>query len=80
MRVAQVTVRAMVDAEKSDAYELGVKLRSERADLNAAVYPMNVQDEIFFDPFAINPFTGFAGRNLNIQRVRHRDGPPDLFW
>lgn len=53
--------------EKSDSYEVGVKVRTERVSFNAAIYTMNVQDEIFFDPFA-PPF----GDNVNLARVRHR--------
>ncbi len=53
--------------EKSDSYEVGFKLHTERVTLDAAVYSMNVQDEIFFDPFA-----GTFGQDVNLQRVRHR--------
>ncbi len=53
--------------EKSDSYEVGLKLRHERVSLNLALYTMNVQDEIFFDPFV-----GAFGQDVNIARVRHR--------
>ncbi len=53
--------------EKSDSYEIGLKLRTERARFDLALYTMNVKDEIFFDPFA-PPF----GSDVNIERVRHR--------
>jgi iron complex outermembrane receptor protein len=69
-----------LEPEKSDAYETGVKVRSERVTLNLALYTMNVQDEILFNPFAPNPLfldpsTGepaLFGINANIDRVRHR--------
>jgi iron complex outermembrane receptor protein len=53
--------------EKSDSYEVGLKVRTERADLNLAFYTMNVQDEIFF-----NPEVGLFGSNVNVDRIRHR--------
>ena len=45
----------------------GLKVRHERFSLNLAAYAMNVQDEIFFDPFV-----GTFGQDINIARVRHR--------
>lgn len=50
--------------QKSDAYEVGAKLRSERFEGNVAVYHMEVDDEIFFDPVSF--------QNLNLGRVQHR--------
>lgn len=53
--------------QKSNSYEVGVKLESERLRGTAALYQMNVRDEIVFDPTA-PPF----GTNVNFDRVRHR--------
>ncbi len=58
--------------QKSDAYEIGFKWRSERASVNVAFYTMNVEQEILFNPFAVNLFNGFPGTNVNLDRVRHR--------
>ncbi|MDJ0789655.1 MAG: TonB-dependent receptor [Myxococcota bacterium] len=61
--------------ETSDSYEFGGKFRSERGSLNVSVYQMNVRDEIFFNPEALNPFFlpfQVTGVNVNIDRVRHR--------
>lgn len=59
--------------QTSDSYETGVKVRTERLTLNFALYQMNVQDEIFLDPLAPNPFSPFlTGVNVNVDRVRHR--------
>lgn len=56
-----------IDPQKSQAYEVGVKMRSERFEGNLAVYHMDVDDEILF-----NPTAGSFGRNVNIDEVRHR--------
>ncbi len=56
-----------LDQETSDTYEAGAKLRMEKAEANLAVYQMNVRDEIF-----LNPEIGFLGRNVNLDRTRHR--------
>jgi iron complex outermembrane receptor protein len=69
-----------LEPEKSDNYELGAKLRRERLSMNLALYHMNVSDEIFFDPIAINPVTGFPGLNVNIDRVRHRGFELSASW
>jgi outer membrane receptor protein involved in Fe transport len=59
--------------QTSDTYETGLKVRTERVSLNAAVYHMDVEDEIFLDPLAPNPLIpGVFGVNVNIDRVRHR--------
>ena len=59
--------------QTSDNYEVGVKVRTECVSLNFAIYQMDVEDEIFLDPLAPNPFTPFlTGVNVNIDRVRHR--------
>jgi len=59
--------------QTSDDYEAGVKVRTECLSLNAAVYHMDVEDEIFLDPLAPNPFSPFlTGVNVNVDRVRHR--------
>jgi iron complex outermembrane receptor protein len=57
--------------EKSKNYEIGAKWRSARAELNAAVYHMDVSDEIFFNPFS-NVSAFGRGQNENIARTRHR--------
>ena len=64
-----------LEPEKSDAYEAGVKVRCEWLSLNLAVYQMNVENEILFNPDALNPFflpIEVRGLNVNIDRVRHR--------
>lgn len=62
-----------LEPQTSDSYEAGVKVRAERLSLNLAVYQMNVDDEIFLDPLAPNPFSPFlTGVNVNLDRVRHR--------
>jgi iron complex outermembrane receptor protein len=61
--------------ETSDAYEVGLKLRSERVTLNLSLYHMTVHDEILFNPEALNPFflpLEFPGIDTNLDRVRHR--------
>jgi outer membrane receptor protein involved in Fe transport len=50
--------------EKSDAYEVGAKLRREGMSANLALFHMNVSDEIFLDPVSF--------QNQNVDRVRHR--------
>ena len=61
-----------LDPERSQTWETGLKLRRPGLSANLAVYHMNVSDEIFFDPTAINPITTFPGVNVNVDRVRHR--------
>src|SRR4029450_6232368 len=59
--------------QTSDTYEVGTKVRTRRVTLNLALYHMDVEDEIFFDPLAPNLFIpGVFGVNENIDRVRHR--------
>jgi len=53
-----------LDAQVSDAGEIGAKYRGERFEAALALYHMRVEDEILFDPFR---FT-----NENLDRVRHR--------
>jgi outer membrane receptor protein involved in Fe transport len=53
-----------LDPEKSDAYEVGAKLRREGMSANLALFHMNVSDEIFLDPASF--------QNQNVDRVRHR--------
>jgi iron complex outermembrane receptor protein len=69
-----------LDAEKSDTYETGLKLRGarlpwlpfeSRAAFNLALYWMRVDDQILFDHELEGSF-GPAPRNVNIDRVRHR--------
>jgi iron complex outermembrane recepter protein len=54
--------------QTSDGYEIGAKIRTRRVAVNLALYDMDVEDEIFFLPLPAPVF----GRNLNIDRVRHR--------
>jgi iron complex outermembrane receptor protein len=61
-----------LDPERSETWEIGAKLRRRGLSANLALYHMNVADEIFFDPVAINPITTFPGLNVNVDRVRHR--------
>jgi iron complex outermembrane receptor protein len=61
-----------LDPEKSDAYEVGWKLRRKQLALNLAVYLMNVSDEIFFDPLSF--------QNQNLDRVRHRGVEVSASW
>jgi len=61
-----------LDPEKSETYEVGIKIRRERVSVNLTGYHTKVEDEIFFDPFAPNPVSPFPGRNANLQRTRHR--------
>jgi outer membrane receptor protein involved in Fe transport len=63
-----------LDTQKSDSYEVGLKVRAKCLSLNAAAFYMNVDDEILWNPFAENPFFPFPvfGQNVNLDRVRHR--------
>jgi iron complex outermembrane receptor protein len=61
-----------LDPEKSDAYEVGWKLRRKTLALNLAVYHMNVSDEIFLDPISF--------QNQNLDRVRHRGIELSASW
>jgi iron complex outermembrane receptor protein len=69
-----------LDPEKSENYEVGAKLRRDALSLNVALYHMNVSDEIFFDPLAINPITSLPGLNVNVDRVRHRGAELSGSW
>ena len=60
-----------LEPEKSKNYELGAKWRSERVQLGATLYHMNVRDEIFF-VFNTDPLVFSFGNNENVRRVRHR--------
>jgi iron complex outermembrane receptor protein len=53
-----------LDPQRSDDFEVGAKLESDRATAGLTLYWMKVRDEILFDP------ESFA--NLNLDRVRHR--------
>jgi iron complex outermembrane receptor protein len=57
---------------RSNSYEIGVKHRGQKLSATLALYWMEVQDEIFFNPESVSPVTGFAGQNVNIDRTRHR--------
>jgi iron complex outermembrane receptor protein len=58
--------------QHSQTFEVGAKVRSQRVSANLALYHMNVEDEILFDPVAQNPLSPFPGRNINFDRIRHR--------
>jgi len=53
-----------LDAQVSDAGEIGAKLQGERVEGSLALYAMSVRDEILFDPITFS--------NENLDRVRHR--------
>ncbi|MEN8158705.1 MAG: TonB-dependent receptor [Myxococcota bacterium] len=53
-----------LDPQQSESYEIGAKLRTDAASANLALYWMDVEDEMLFDP------TLFVNRNLG--RVVHR--------
>jgi iron complex outermembrane receptor protein len=64
-----------LDTQKSDSYEVGLKMRSRCVSLNAAAFYMNVHEEMLWNPFALNPLflpAEVFGRNVNLDRVRHR--------
>jgi iron complex outermembrane receptor protein len=59
--------------QRSNAYEIGLKQRSEKFSANLAFYWMDVKDEIFFDPLITDPVFGFPfAQNTNLEKVRHR--------
>jgi iron complex outermembrane receptor protein len=58
-----------LDAQVSDAGEIGAKYRGERLEGSVSLYYMMVDDEILWNPFG-GEF-GF-GANENLDRVRHR--------
>jgi len=55
----------LLDPQRSDAFEVGTKLDSERVTANLSLYWMRVRDEVYVDPASF--FT-----NFNLDRVRHR--------
>jgi outer membrane receptor protein involved in Fe transport len=60
-----------LEPERSDNYEIGVKLRHEQIHFDLALYHLDVKDEILFNHEI--DVDGFArGRSVNIDRVRHR--------
>lgn len=62
-----------LDTQKSDAWEIGVKHRSAKLAANLALYWMDVEDEIFFDPYVRDFSFGFLSpQNVNLEKVRHR--------
>jgi iron complex outermembrane receptor protein len=61
-----------LDPQRSKSYEVGAKLRRKNASANVAFYWMTVEDEILFDPTAVNVAPFFPGRNVNLDRVQHR--------
>jgi iron complex outermembrane receptor protein len=59
--------------QRSHAYEIGLKHRSEEFSANLALFWMDVKDEIFFNPLIVDPDFGFSfAQNANLERVRHR--------
>ncbi|RIK96579.1 MAG: hypothetical protein DCC71_22325 [Proteobacteria bacterium] len=59
--------------QTSNAYEAGVKHRGGRLSVNLALYWMEVEDEIFFDPYVRDFDFGFLSpQNVNLDEVRHR--------
>jgi iron complex outermembrane receptor protein len=59
--------------QKSDAWEVGVKHRGARLAANVALYWMDVDGEIFFDPYVRDFSFGFLSpQNVNLDQVRHR--------
>jgi iron complex outermembrane receptor protein len=60
-----------LDAETSDAYEIGAKLQSDCVQAGLALYWMDVEDQILFDHEIDGPF-GPNPQNVNLDRVRHR--------
>lgn len=63
-----------LEAQTSDTYEAGVKVRTRGLSFDAVVYDMNVHDEILFNPDAPNAASPFFGNgiNMNFDRIRHR--------
>ena len=61
-----------LDTQKSDSYEVGLKVRAKCLSLNAAAFHMNVHDEIMFNLDASSLSFPFPGQNVNLDRVRHR--------
>jgi iron complex outermembrane receptor protein len=64
-----------LDTQKSDSYEVGLKVRTKCLSLNAATFYMNVDDEMIWNPYSRNPLAPpffFLGQNVNLDRVRHR--------
>jgi iron complex outermembrane receptor protein len=66
-----------LEPERSDSYEIGVKLRREQIHFDLTLYHLDVEDEILFDheidvdfgpPFGLSP----SPRSVNIDRVRHQ--------
>ena len=60
-----------LDAQDSNAYELGVKHRGERLSANLALYWIDVSDEILFQ-HEIDAFGFPSPQNANVDQVRHR--------
>lgn len=66
-----------LEPERSTATEVGLKVRHARLTANLALYTMDVEDEILFNPFAPNPLLStpdfvVTGLNVNVDRMRHR--------
>lgn len=55
---------APADPQKSESFEIGGKYRAGDSALNLALFWMNVEDEILFNPFTFE--------NANFDRVQHR--------
>lgn len=62
-----------LDPQKTDSFEIGAKLRSERIRADLAAYWMIVHDQIYFDHEIDDPDFGFpAPRDVNLDKVWHR--------
>jgi iron complex outermembrane receptor protein len=61
-----------LEPQESNAYELGAKLESGRVGAGVALYRMDVEDEVIFDPFVVPPGAFFPGANQNFDEVQHQ--------
>ncbi len=57
--------------QESNSYEVGAKLQSRRVGAALALYRMDVENEVIFDPFFVPPGS-FPGANQNFDEVRHQ--------
>lgn len=60
-----------LEPERSDNYEIGVKLRREQIHFDLTLYHLDVKDEILFN-HEIDGAFGPNPTSVNIDRVRHR--------
>lgn len=67
--------------QRSNAYEVGWKHRSDRVSANVALYWMDVEEEIFFNPYVRDFQFGFLSpQNVNLDEVRHRGIEASVNW